>query len=1016
MMRSPLVNAADSLPYRTIDARLIGSFAYKPAKPVVRGSEDRGDSYALLAVASETQNAAPQSPEARVQFGSTQLLLGRWDESVATLEAALRDATKHDETSAAIAASDDASLLTALSAAYRAIGARRDRPRAFLDAAEAAQRAWMLQQSAETAWNRALAIQSLHLRADATDAWRDYLRIDSTSDWADEARAHLGDTTNATAVEQWSTQQPLIERAALRNDAATVARIVEKFPMARLYGEGEYLGKWAMTGEARYLMYARAIGAVLHERGESTLYDTIADFDGGSPMRRAQIQRAVHDYVDGRLALNAQHIAAARLPLQRAYEGLRALRSPFADTARLWLLNCDLYENDNAAVIANSDRWLAEDSFERHRGLATQIWWTRATAFLLLGRPQAAIAEYSRALDVFNAYGEIDNAASMHQLLAEAYSAAGDETEAWRHRFEALARLEQSGSALANLTRMWETCATAALDDGHPAVALLFATRAAAALKVEKEAAPQIVHALLARSKAHRALEDAVAAAADLREARRVAATIEDASIRNFALTAPEVVADRVAQARSAAERQQIIDDALQFNAKSGFVDRVALLRITEAREALRNGHAEMAERALFASAAELERQRTTIENPTLRSSFLAARRSTYDELAALLCRRGDWRTAFDIVERSRARTLLDDVSRHPVITTLPLAAIQQSLANDTAVVEYATVGDRLVAWLIARDRVRFTTLDTSKEAERLVDALRVAIRADDDGAAVAASRRLFDAVVRPWYDEARPFARIVFAADGALARVPFAALQDGRTFLVDRHIISQTPSANVLAACAARDAAIRDANGATLVVAPATSIASAGSEELLTASREEAWTIARQYPQQIVLDGPRATLANFAAQAATARVIHFAGHATQGEESAPRLNFADDAYLHVEDVRALHLPATRVVVLSACSSGSDRSGDTQGVSSLARAFLAAGVPVVVGTLWNVEDSEAARLSAAFHQSLGRGADPTAALRSAQLQLLHSRDARARRLSSWAAFTALGGTERGGSK
>ena len=51
-------------------------------------------------------------------------------------------------------------------------------------AARAAERAWSLRHTPETAWNRAVAL-------DTPEAWRDYLALDETSDWAREAQAHL---------------------------------------------------------------------------------------------------------------------------------------------------------------------------------------------------------------------------------------------------------------------------------------------------------------------------------------------------------------------------------------------------------------------------------------------------------------------------------------------------------------------------------------------------------------------------------------------------------------------------------------------------------------------------------------------------------------------------------------------------------------------------------------------------------------------------------------------------------
>src|SRR5262249_5976739 len=59
-------------------------------------------------------------------------------------------------------------------------------------ALESAERAIALKDPPTEAWfNRALALERLHLTDAAKKAWQDYLDRDATSGWADEARQHL---------------------------------------------------------------------------------------------------------------------------------------------------------------------------------------------------------------------------------------------------------------------------------------------------------------------------------------------------------------------------------------------------------------------------------------------------------------------------------------------------------------------------------------------------------------------------------------------------------------------------------------------------------------------------------------------------------------------------------------------------------------------------------------------------------------------------------------------------------
>jgi CHAT domain-containing protein len=550
----------------------------------------------------------------------------------------------------------------------------------------------------------------------------------------------------------------------------------------------------------------------------------------------------------------------------------------------------------------------------------------------------------------------------------------------------------------------------AALEESMPSVALLFLDR-----HVASNNDPELLfYGLLWRAAAQRALRNEAAAAADVRRIAGLAERIDDAEARALIVNSPELVAERLAHESSPSARQAILDQAIDYSLKSSHAFRLSQFYLAKAREDARMQRGQEAARAFLASIEEMEEQRGTIADEEWRSGFLTSRQSAYEAFVEFLCRRGEYARAFDIVERSRARTLLDDVTpgREAVRTLLSLAQTQSSLPRDTALVEFARAGDVLGVWVVSTGGMRFVAIRrTSDAVERLVDSFRVAMRGDDEQAERAASRALYAALVQPWYEHARTFERLVFIADGAVARIPFAALRGEQDrFLVERHVISTAPSANVLIRCTARDRVIERHDGMALVIAPATTGEGANGVPL-AASRAEAKEVARAYADAVVLEGKQATRAAFLGCAAAARIIHFAGHAIAERASVPRLVFAPEgreatALMHAEDIRVLRLPATRVVVLAACDSASEApSASSQGISSLARAFLAAGIPVVIGSQWDVEDNAAAELSRRFHRWYGRGADPATALRLAQLDLI----ARQRRVREWAAFAAIGG-------
>ena len=91
----------------------------------------------------------------------------------------------------------------------------------------------------------------------------------------------------------------------------------------------------------------------------------------------------------------------------------------------------------------------------------------------------------------------------------------------------------------------------------------------------------------------------------------------------------------------------------------------------------------------------------------------------------------------------------------------------------------------------------------------------------------------------------------------------------------------------------------------------------------------------------------------------------------------------------------------------AAAGTQGDRDGSA-GLSSLSRAFLATGVPLVIGSLWDAEDTATARLFERFYRELQQGVPAPAALRSAQLAMSSEVSTARDSAFAWAAFRAEG--------
>jgi CHAT domain-containing protein len=120
--------------------------------------------------------------------------------------------------------------------------------------------------------------------------------------------------------------------------------------------------------------------------------------------------------------------------------------------------------------------------------------------------------------------------------------------------------------------------------------------------------------------------------------------------------------------------------------------------------------------------------------------------------------------------------------------------------------------------------------------------------------------------------------------------------------------------------------------------------------------------------------------------------VIHFATHAQLNEDdplsSAVLLakGGKEDGRLEVREIFGMDLKAN-LVVLSGCDTALGKLSTGDELVGLTRAFIYAGTPSVVASLWSVDDSSTAQLMSRFYRNL-KTMSKAEALRQAQLELI----------------------------
>ncbi|MBS1789354.1 MAG: CHAT domain-containing protein [Acidobacteria bacterium] len=146
-------------------------------------------------------------------------------------------------------------------------------------------------------------------------------------------------------------------------------------------------------------------------------------------------------------------------------------------------------------------------------------------------------------------------------------------------------------------------------------------------------------------------------------------------------------------------------------------------------------------------------------------------------------------------------------------------------------------------------------------------------------------------------------------------------------------------------------------------------------------------------------------------------RILHFATHgflnSLNPELSGLVMSLVNEqgkpqnGYLLAPEIYNLKLPATELVVLSACQTGLGKEIRGEGIVGLTRGFMYAGAPRVAVSLWSVNDRSTADLMKHFYEAmLAKGQRPAEALRSAQLELLKQKQWQSPYY--WAAFELQG--------
>lgn len=416
------------------------------------------------------------------------------------------------------------------------------------------------------------------------------------------------------------------------------------------------------------------------------------------------------------------------------------------------------------------------------------------------------------------------------------------------------------------------------------------------------------------------------------------------------------------------------------------------------------------------------EENRQNIRKDSERQAFFANEQIIYDAAVSDALERNDLQKAFEFSETSKARSLLDFVRADKPIAELEnefsavakpltLDEIRTRMPENVLIVKYAVLDEKLAIWTIGKDKFEFVERQfSSAELEKKTSEFRQAVLAKQTKENLSAkARELYEILIPKNLDGGKT---ICLIPDKSLNLIPFAALiSETEKYLIEDFALFYSPSASVFVLASENAKAKESVKNETILSIGNPLFDRTENANLadLPQAESEAKEIAGNYPNKQIFTGEQATKEVFLNNLEAAEVVHFAGHFVVNEQSSAnsKLLFAGGD-LRSFELSEKRLKRAKLVVLSACETGSEKLFKGEGAVGISRTFLAMGTPIVGASGWKVDSEATQNLMVNFHKNRRqKNLSSIASLREAQLKMLKTQEFNAPYF--WSAFNLVGG-------
>ncbi len=364
---------------------------------------------------------------------------------------------------------------------------------------------------------------------------------------------------------------------------------------------------------------------------------------------------------------------------------------------------------------------------------------------------------------------------------------------------------------------------------------------------------------------------------------------------------------------------------------------------------------------------------------------------------------------------------------------------IQSQLSDKDVIIEYALADKMLFTFILSPCSVSFIGTAINSTFYKNIDTFRnMILHKEFSGGAATSFSKVANSLYETLVKRVEPLLKnknLIIIPDGKLGTIPFEALitEAGNAtannykslrYLIKNHAIGYGYSATIYL----QSLKMKNRSPKTDILAFAPSFKTGNpvllaelkerGEEFvsLTGSKDEVKNIQQLYGGKVFLD-TTATKANFLQFSSQYSILHISTHGIMNDEKPMQSklvfyqkNDSTDANLFAYEIFNMKLKAD-LVVLSACNTGFGKLEAGEGIMSLARGFLYAGVPSIVSTLWSVNDQSTADIMKDFYKYLNKKDEKPVALQKAQIDYLDGADNITAHPFYWSGFVSIGNNQ-----